>query len=83
MILSHRDFSHNHITAILRDNNTWHPLSDLPKLHDVLLSHNNLSSVDKDSFRGLDNLQILDLSNNQIAHIHEEAFAGLDKLEDM
>ncbi len=44
---------------MLRDNDTWHPLEDLPRLHDVMLSHNNISSIGREAFKGLDNLQIL------------------------
>ena len=57
--LPSRDFSHNKIGSMLRDNDTWHPLEDLPRLHDVMLSHNNISSIGREAFKGLDNLQIL------------------------
>ena len=54
------DFSHNSISRISSSNSTRrHPLSGLPRLHDVLLSHNNITDVKKDDFDGLDNLQIL------------------------
>jgi hypothetical protein len=35
------------------------PFETLSKLHDLLLSHNNISVVDKVAFQGLKSLQVL------------------------
>ncbi len=59
------------------------PFSDLESLHDLLLAHNNFTAIDKDTFKGLNNLLTLDLSSNLIANINEEAFGHTPNLRDM
>lgn len=71
------DLSWNKINAF--DNQ----FKDLKMVHDILLSHNNLSQVGKEDFKGLFNLQTLDLSNNKITEINEDAFADCTNLRDI
>ena len=74
------DLSWNKITSF-GDNPT--PFIDLGMLHDLLLSHNNLSKVDDKVFKGLGSLQNLDMSNNEIEDIHENAFVDCTNMRDM
>ncbi len=53
------DFSHNQISDLAIKNGTVRPLGGLTLLHDVLLSHNNITEIRQDAFEGLGNLQIL------------------------
>ncbi|KAL9920250.1 fish-lips isoform 1-T6 [Glossina fuscipes fuscipes] len=47
------------------------------------LSHNSVSSLQKDAFRGLSNLLVLDLSFNRIEVVHPSAMADLNSLIEM
>uniref|UniRef100_A0A1A9UF73 LRRNT domain-containing protein n=1 Tax=Glossina austeni TaxID=7395 RepID=A0A1A9UF73_GLOAU len=47
------------------------------------LSHNSVSSLQKDAFRGLSNLLVLDLSFNRIEVVHPSAMADLTSLIEM
>jgi len=49
----------------------------------LILSYNKLSSLDKDTFQGLDNLQGLYLANNQLSSLDKDAFQGLDNLQEL
>ena len=59
------------------------PFEGLEKLHDLHLSHNNITMIGDGTFAYLNNLKVLDLSHNRIEKIHDEAFATLDRLEDL
>ena len=92
------DLAHNSIetisttkTIVLRNENGSEtteleyrsPLTGLSRLHDIILSYNNLTDIRNSDFKGLRNLQVLDLSNNQIEDISSDAFKGLGNLEDL
>lgn len=51
-----RDLSWNKITSF---GSNPKPFSDLVMLHDLLLSHNNLTHLENDTFKGLTGLQTL------------------------
>ena len=51
-----------------------------PHLRTLVLAGNNLSRIDKDSFRYLSQLELLDLSSNPIAIIEPDAFRDLASL---
>ena len=74
------DLSWNKITSFGLNSS---PFEDLAMLHDLLLSHNNLTKIDEKVFKGLSNLQNLDLSNNEIEDIHGDAFTDCTSMRDM
>ncbi|XP_014245069.1 lutropin-choriogonadotropic hormone receptor isoform X2 [Cimex lectularius] len=55
----------------------------LNQLHDMLLSHNEITRIPKDAFFGLPRLQVLDLESNLIEEIHPDAFTEFNQLEDL
>lgn len=66
------DLSHNKITSILAG--TFIHLSDCIEIN---FKHNRLSSIEKDTWKGLKSLKRLDLSQNHIIKITNGAFANL------
>lgn len=56
---------------------------DLGELHDLVLSHNEVVHLRRDTFTGLTGLQLLDLEGNAIEDIEKDTFAVFDRLEDM
>ncbi|XP_062517280.1 uncharacterized protein LOC134192555 [Corticium candelabrum] len=52
----------------------------LSKLFDLFLTHNNISSIDKDAFKSLGNLQYLYLGDNPLFQIGAGAFHRLPRL---
>lgn len=51
-----------------------------PKLDDLILSNNAITSIEKDAFAGLTQLQILDMSFNRITELKFETFNETPKL---
>ncbi len=54
-----RDLARNNIGDLNGFEDEKGPFETLSKLHDLLLSHNNISVVDKVAFQGLKSLQVL------------------------
>ncbi|XP_026472716.1 lutropin-choriogonadotropic hormone receptor-like [Ctenocephalides felis] len=53
------------------------------QLHDLLLAHNDIKSITKDDFIGLNKLQVLNMEGNKIEYIDPEAFVNFQQLEDL
>lgn len=53
------------------------------KLIDLILSHNLITEVTKDSLIGLTSLQVLDLEGNKIRKIHSNSFEPIRQLRDL
>ncbi|GFS34288.1 chaoptin [Nephila pilipes] len=51
-----------------------------PQVQILALDHNNISTIEDETFSKMHNLRILDLSYNKIAHLPDDAFSGT-KLE--
>uniref|UniRef100_A0A8D0DZM3 Adhesion molecule with Ig like domain 1 n=1 Tax=Salvator merianae TaxID=96440 RepID=A0A8D0DZM3_SALMN len=71
------DFSHNELKRLRAE---WTPYQ-LPHLHSLSLSHNNLSFISTEAFSNVPHLKYLDLSSNDIDSLGEDQFSRLDKLE--
>ncbi|XP_031428199.1 wnt-activated inhibitory factor 2 [Clupea harengus] len=74
-------------TLILRGNNVstlpecaFSPNGTELELVTLLLSHNNIQTIEPYAFLGLPRLQLLDLSHNRLVVISEMAFYGLEEL---
>ncbi|XP_066589502.1 lutropin-choriogonadotropic hormone receptor [Prorops nasuta] len=72
------DLTGNRISSL-----TGAPFKNLRSLHDLLLSHNRLRTIPRDSFHGLSELQVLDLESNNIDYVHPEAFREMKRLRDL
>ncbi|KAG7520333.1 amphoterin-induced protein 1-like [Solea senegalensis] len=71
------DLSYNEITKLLSE---WTPIV-LPKLHNLLLSHNGLFFLSSEAFIKVKNLRYLDLSSNSLRQLDEFIFEPLANLE--
>lgn len=71
------DLSYNSLTR-LRDDWLHAPLN---RLHSLLLSHNELTSVSPDAFLLVPHLKHLDLSSNKIKALDENLFIELQELQ--
>ena len=80
--LTHSDLSYNKIKMPIDDEDVNYFTSQ-SLLIDLVLSHNLLSRINKNTFQGLQSLQVLDLEGNLINYIHPEAFVHLVGLRDL
>ncbi|XP_015234574.1 PREDICTED: amphoterin-induced protein 1-like [Cyprinodon variegatus] len=71
------DLSYNEITRLRSE---WTP-EKLPKLHNLLLSHNKLSFLSSEAFTNVKHLRYLDLSSNKLQQLDEFVFEPLVNLE--
>ncbi|XP_035502048.1 amphoterin-induced protein 1 [Scophthalmus maximus] len=71
------DLSYNEITRLRSE---WTPVT-LPKLHNLLLSHNGLQFLSSEAFAHVKNLRYLDLSSNNLRQLDEFIFEPLVNLE--
>ncbi|XP_066499300.1 amphoterin-induced protein 1 [Hoplias malabaricus] len=71
------DLSYNDITRLLAG---WTKYK-LPKLHNLLLSHNGLNFISTEAFVYVKHLRYLDLSSNSLRQLDEYIFGELDDLE--
>lgn len=71
------DLSYNDITRLRSE---WTPVK-LPKLHNLLLSHNNLHFLSSEAFVYVKHLRYLDLSSNNLQQLDEFIFEPLVNLE--
>lgn len=71
------DLSYNEITRLRAE---WTPVK-LWKLHNLLLSHNNLSFLSSEAFVYVKHLRYLDLSSNSLQQLDEFVFEPLVNLE--
>ncbi|TWW56568.1 amphoterin-induced protein 1 [Takifugu flavidus] len=71
------DLSYNEITRLRSE---WTPVK-LWKLHNLLLSHNNLSFLSSEAFVYVKHLRYLDLSSNSLQQLDEFVFEPLVNLE--
>ncbi|NXS74850.1 TLR22 protein, partial [Pandion haliaetus] len=70
------NLAHNRIKHIRSQD-----LQQAVNLRALLLQSNEISSIDKDSFRSLGKLELLDLSNNSLAHLYPAWFGHLFSLQ--
>ncbi|XP_075005554.1 toll-like receptor 2 [Calonectris borealis] len=70
------NLAHNRIKHIRSQD-----LQQAVNLRALLLQSNEISSIDKDSFRSLGKLELLDLSNNSLAHLSPAWFGHLFSLQ--
>ncbi|NXW18907.1 TLR22 protein, partial [Circaetus pectoralis] len=70
------NLAHNRIKHIRSQD-----LQQAVNLKALLLQSNEISSIDKDSFRSLGKLELLDLSNNSLAHLYPAWFGHLFSLQ--
>ncbi|NXT31660.1 TLR22 protein, partial [Pelecanoides urinatrix] len=70
------NLAHNRIKHIRSQD-----LQQAVTLRALLLQSNEISSIDKDSFRSLGKLELLDLSNNSLAHLSPAWFGHLFSLQ--
>lgn len=54
--------------------------SDLQSLQKLDLSYNDITRINRDTFRGLHSLNDLYLSNNRLSAISSDSFRGLKKI---
>ena len=54
-----RDLARNEISHLKVTEDGTGPFESLSKLHDLLLSHNNITTIEQHTFKGLQSLQIL------------------------
>lgn len=71
------DLSYNEIAQLLSE---WTPVK-LPKLHNLLLSHNGLYFLSSEAFVYVKHLRYLDLSSNKLGKLDEFIFDPLVNLE--
>nr|XP_057940424.1 amphoterin-induced protein 1-like [Doryrhamphus excisus] len=71
------DLSYNDITSLRSE---WTPVK-LPKLRNLLLSHNGLLFLSSEAFNYVKNLRYLDLSSNGLQQLDEFVFEPLVNLE--
>ncbi|KAK5923562.1 hypothetical protein CgunFtcFv8_000521 [Champsocephalus gunnari] len=71
------DISYNEIDRLQAD---WTP-AKLPKLHNLLLSHNGLNFLSSEAFVNVKHLRYLDLSSNNLELLDEFIFEPLVNLE--
>ncbi|XP_062247073.1 amphoterin-induced protein 1 [Platichthys flesus] len=71
------DLSYNEIARLRSE---WTPVK-LPKLHNLLLSHNGLQFLSSEAFVYVKNLRYLDLSSNNLRLLEEFIFEPLVNLE--
>lgn len=71
------DLSYNDITRLRAEWTTY----KLPKLHNLLLSHNGLHFISTEAFVHVKHLRYLDLSSNSIRQLDEYIFEQLEYLE--
>lgn len=71
------DLSYNDITRLRSE---WTPMK-LWKLHNLLLSHNNLNFLSSEAFVYVKHLRYLDLSSNSLQQLDEFVFEPLVNLE--
>lgn len=71
------DLSYNEITKLRAE---WTTVS-LPKLHNLLLSHNGLYFLSSEAFINVKKLRFLDLSSNSLRQLDEFIFEPLAELE--
>ncbi|XP_077370342.1 amphoterin-induced protein 1 [Festucalex cinctus] len=71
------DLSHNDIVRLRSE---WTPVK-LPKLRNLILSHNNLLFLSLEAFVNVKHLCYLDLSSNNLPHLEEFVFEPLVYLE--
>ncbi|XP_027022567.2 amphoterin-induced protein 1 [Tachysurus fulvidraco] len=71
------DLSYNDITRLRAEWTTY----KLPKLHNLLLSHNGLYFISTEAFVHVKHLRYLDLSSNRIRQLDEYIFEQLECLE--
>ncbi|KAJ8372819.1 hypothetical protein AAFF_G00276740 [Aldrovandia affinis] len=71
------DLSYNAITRLRAE---WTPVQ-LPKLHNLLLSHNGMSFLSSEAFLFVTRLRYLDLSSNALRQLDELIFEPLGQLE--
>lgn len=71
------DLSYNDIARLRAE---WTP-DILPKLHNLLLSHNGLDFLSSEAFLNVKQLRYLDLSSNKLWQLEEFIFEPLSQLE--
>lgn len=71
------DLSYNDISRLRAE---WAP-DELPKLHNLLLSHNGLHFLSSEAFLNVRQLRYLDLSSNKLRQLEEFIFEALGNLE--
>lgn len=71
------DLSYNNVTGL---RSGWTPVK-LPKLHNLLLSHNGLNFLSSEAFVYVKQLRYLDLSSNSLKQLDEFIFEPLVNLE--
>ncbi|XP_026862877.2 amphoterin-induced protein 1 [Electrophorus electricus] len=71
------DLSYNDITRLRAEWTTY----KLPKLHNLLLSHNSLHFISTEAFVYVRHLRYLDLSSNNLRQLDEYIFEQLEHLE--
>uniref|UniRef100_A0A3Q2XR05 Adhesion molecule with Ig like domain 1 n=2 Tax=Hippocampus comes TaxID=109280 RepID=A0A3Q2XR05_HIPCM len=71
------DLSYNEIVRLKSD---WTPVK-LPKLHNLLLSHNSMLFLSSEAFVNVKYLRYLDLSSNSLQQLDEFVFEPLVNLE--
>lgn len=71
------DLSYNEITRLRSE---WTPVK-LPKLHNLLLSHNGLHFLSSEAFTNVKHVRYLDLSSNNLQQLDEFIFEPLVNLE--
>ncbi|XP_022541394.2 amphoterin-induced protein 1 [Astyanax mexicanus] len=71
------DLSYNYITRLRAEWTTY----KLPKLHNLLLSHNGLNFISTEAFEYVKHLRYLDLSSNSLRQLDEFIFEQLGQLE--
>lgn len=72
------DLSNNNISQV--DASSF---ASLPKLYKINLANNQIDDVEREAFRGAENLRIIDLTNNSLTQMQPETFHEASRLEQL